>query len=223
MIIKRSTGLVLYVKYNPVTKQFEDFSRNHHPVANTDVIPVRGKYGGAGIYNGATSFLNCGNDPSLNITDAITIEAWVKPISSGEAGYGRIMWKTTAITVFMKGAGSQDIMFITQVGGVDKTASSTGDAVSYNNWHHVVGVFDGINVLVYVDGIMFTGLATAGPIDDPSASNMYIGNVVGASRTFDGIIDEVRIYNRSLSAAEILSHYKSKGYWGPLVESPVTI
>ena len=52
-----STGLVLDVRYDQATSTFKDYSRNHHTITNNNVTPVRGKYGGAGGYNGSTSYL----------------------------------------------------------------------------------------------------------------------------------------------------------------------
>ena len=77
-MLPRSTGIVLDVKWDPVTKTFRDFSRNHHTITNHNVSPARGRSGVAGYFNGDNAYLDCGNDPSLDITGAITIEAWVK-------------------------------------------------------------------------------------------------------------------------------------------------
>jgi len=98
-------------------------------------------------------------------------------------------------------------MFIS-VSGVSKSAVSLGH---YNDglWHHVVGLFNGSNVLLYVDGgkETITGDATTGPIVNTSAVDLVLGNYAAAVNPFIGLIDDARIYNRALTATEIKKLY----------------
>jgi len=92
------------------------------------------------------------------------------------------------------------------------------NTITHGNWHHITVVREISKVSVYVDGA-FEGLWTNAPTGiltiDPSG--LWIGgeqDSVGgdweANQQFNGVIDEVRIYNRALTADEIKSHYEGK-------------
>ncbi|MFA7202012.1 MAG: LamG domain-containing protein, partial [Candidatus Paceibacterota bacterium] len=91
--------------------------------------------------------------------------------------------------------------------GVDTTASyDIGDG----GWHHIVAVVDRITskVFIYVDGILRNNggnISSVGNIDN--STNLRIG--ASGAGPWNGPIDDVRIYNRALSAAEVLSIYNS--------------
>jgi len=76
--------------------------------------------------------------------------------------------------------------------------------VGFDEWHHVAGTFDGNTVLLYIDGVVDSSNTTEFPIGSTD-TNVFIGeNPEAAGRTFDGLIDDVYLYNRALSEAEVL-------------------
>lgn len=223
MIITRSTGLVLYVKYDPTTGTFKDYSRNHHTITNTDVTITRGKFGGAGAYNGWTSYLNCGNDSALDITDAVTVEAWYKPPQEYDHGtaFHHLVTKcaqhhTGYLLIIQYATYPNQIRFGTH----GDSNRAVWPITEYGKWYHLVGTIDASKVKLYVNGELKHEVGSVG-----IPSNIEPLRIMGgvSSRYSHGTIDEVRIYNRALTAAEILKHYKQKGYYGGLVESPISI
>ena len=75
--------------------------------------------------------------------------------------------------------------------------------VGADEWHHVAGTFDGTNVLLYLDGVIDTSNTTEFPIGT-NAFNVAVGlNPEATDRTWDGLIDELYIYNRALSPGEV--------------------
>jgi hypothetical protein len=92
--------------------------------------------------------------------------------------------------------------------GVDGNCDSGNTGVDDNRWHHVAATFDGRMVHCYVDGVEKSHRAgKAGPVNK-CGWDLCIGNSVvdygwGELMAFDGLIDEVRIYNRALSTDEI--------------------
>ncbi len=78
----------------------------------------------------------------------------------------------------------------------------------YNEWHHVIWTHDNsYHTIVYIDGEIV--LDTTDTSYTKSYETIRIGDVVGGSAFYiDGLIDEVRIYNRALSAGEIKRHYE---------------
>jgi hypothetical protein len=92
------------------------------------------------------------------------------------------------------------------------------DAVASNNtWYHVVVVWDGSLLKMYVNGKLQSSTSTYNPFTIASGATTFIGvswysNLVYA-RWHKGLIDEVRIYNRALSEQEILEHYRNSKYY----------
>lgn len=80
----------------------------------------------------------------------------------------------------------------------------TGATAPLGEWHHVAGVFDGGVLRMYLDGAFETEIST-GPIEYAD-DDLLVGcdiNLGGPGDFFDGLVDDVRIYNRILTAAEI--------------------
>ena len=83
-----------------------------------------------------------------------------------------------------------------------------------NHWHHLVGVYDGANVTLYVDGVAGTSLPASGTVDTRSSDPLLINEHTwdgSSSSRLGGIVDDVRIYNRALSAVDVAELYNYKG------------
>ncbi|MDO9574347.1 MAG: LamG domain-containing protein, partial [Candidatus Contubernalis sp.] len=87
--------------------------------------------------------------------------------------------------------------------GVRRNCESTTIAEN-TGWHHVVGVFNGTNALIYIDGILENSVSAPNPIQGWDG-RFLIGQNNEANIWFKGTIDEVHIYNRALTAAEVLA------------------
>ncbi len=155
-------------------------------------------------FDGADDYINAGNDASLDITDAITIEAWFTAGGQGQAGYGRLISKEGS--VFFLNFTSANILtcVIKDSGG---TSHSIGVEVTYNVWHHIILAYNGALQTVDLDGEQFgTPASWVGDINTDT-SNIVIGNREANDRSWDGLIGEVRIYNRMLTPLEIQHNY----------------
>ena len=204
----RSSNCVLNVKC--INNQFVDLSRYRYTISNTAVKSVRGKFGCAGLYDGSTSYLNCGNDSSLNITDAITIEAWMKIIDNTVI-YQAIINKRDAVL------GNQYLFRLTDSGylhfGIQNMPGGglSDDTILDNNiWYHVAATYDKQNVHLFINGIDVEHMVDTTNFTSNTA-NVFIGRRTdSASQFFNGTIDEVRIYNVALTPAEIAKQYISQ-------------
>jgi hypothetical protein len=79
-----------------------------------------------------------------------------------------------------------------------------------NEWHHIVGVADGVNMYIYVDAVMVASRTFATTTYGSSAKDFNVGgNVFGSGQYFPGRIDEVLVYGRALSATEITHLYNN--------------
>ena len=83
--------------------------------------------------------------------------------------------------------------------------------VNDGQWHHVAGVYDGANMFLYVDGTLDVSQPATGSIAQNSAPLRIGANASdgedGTGYYFNGLIDEVSIYNRALTASEIQAIY----------------
>jgi hypothetical protein len=165
---------------------------------------VAGYEGMALDLDGDGDYVDCGYDPLFDVTtNEITVSAWVTIRSIANqwaaiAAKGEYAWRL--------GNASLDPRFhfgIT-IWSAPDTASLDGvTAVGYDEWHHAAGVFDGSNIMVYLDGALDVSVATTEPIGINDKS-MFIGdNPDATGRYWDGLIDELKIYDRALSAGEL--------------------
>jgi len=151
-----------------------------------------GLHGQAIGLDGDGDYVNCGNDASFDITGSITLSALIKgtfnsnwdPIIS--KGFN---WQLT------RGMSDEAAFFCIGLGSLSGTTNINDD-----QWHHVAGVYNGSRLYLYVDGGLDASDSASGSLN-VSTSNVYIGG--SPSQSFNGLIDDVRIYDRALSADEI--------------------
>jgi len=177
------------------------------------IVPLSGgkEGGGALQFDGTDDYVEVPDDDSLDITDAITIEVWIKPTIDGNRH--DIIRKAYPYGMYI--LSSNNIAIEGYDDGADYVAASISATPYDGLWTHVVGT---INVsanpqaILYINGEQKDTGYNAN-IDNlrSTADNLVIGSWVGTSNFFDGIIDEVRIYNRALSAEEIRYHYNRGG------------
>ena len=91
------------------------------------------------------------------------------------------------------------------------TTTRTTPSTSQNTWYHLVGTYDGTDAKLYINGEV-KGTAIGSGNIRVSTTNVYIGQWGDGTARFNGLIDEVRIYNRALTAAEISDLYNNYGY-----------
>jgi len=209
-------GLVGFWLFNEGDgKKAQDLSGNdnHGTLKNMAFPPTptsgwnAGRKGVGLSFDGSNDYVDCGNDESLNITDAITIETWVKPATS-QADYAGIVCKPSPNEKWGLLRDATKWRFRVDVGGqphlvYDDVLSNSYDG---NTWVHFVGTYDGETLLFFKDGKQTDSNTTpSGNIDDATANPLHIGNV--SAYKYNGQIDEVRIYNRALSADEIKQLY----------------
>ncbi len=157
-------------------------------------------------FDGQQSIVMSPASPSCNITGPLTIEAWIHPEGWGQVpglGYGRIVDKGNISLYLVKTSPPLKVqsLALSMIHEDEKQDhfSTPDSSIVLNTWQHVAVTYNGQNtVAMYIDGIAQTithvGVA-AGPIRDNSQEPLCIGNDVAAARTFEGVIDELRIWN----------------------------
>jgi len=187
-----------------------DFSGNGNDGAIYAGSFVEGKIGYAMNFDGSSQYVCVANSASLTMTRQITVSAWVK--SAGIVKTDTIVRKGNGYSLYLEGGhGNVPEVAIFQ-GGVGKFVSGT-TIMTPGLWHHVAGTFDGTNLKIYVNGILEGSLTTPGGIDNqPTLEgnlNLIIAANSGLGDFFNGIIDEVKIYNYARTAQDILNDYNS--------------
>ncbi len=177
---------------------------------------VKGISGNALQFNGYDTCVDCGNEMSLNPTSAITIEAWVK--FAGHTGtpphnYPVIVGRGWNYVLRLSGSESKAIDPIIKFeDGTVETFASTSEEIPLDIWIHLVFTYDSSTGCgyTYIDSIQKSSReTTAGrKLFSAPSDHTKIGCPPG-DIYWNGIIDEVKIYNRALSQEEIQAHYKS--------------
>jgi len=170
---------------------------------------VEGKYGKALSFDGVDDYVNCGSDASLEFgTSTFTIETWVKTTDSTTAGWkgivGRWDYSNGYWLQYAPSTGAWAF------GWHGSTFLNPTNRIGDGNWHHVVSKRVGLtSAELYIDGA-FIGSRTDLPrTSSDTIDPLSMGRLSsGYGRYFNGIIDEVRIYNRALTADEIKEHYE---------------
>jgi chitodextrinase len=174
--------------------------QNNNGVA-TAAAWTTGKFGNALVFNGTSSQVTIPDAPSLRLTAAMTLEAWVFPTST-PTGWRAIVDKNVDGYYLMA---STDNGNLPGVGGnwTNGNRNVFGTSViPVNAWTHLATTFDGSTIRLFVNGVQVASVAQTAPLS-PTADTLQIGADFYPTEYFAGLIDEVRIYNRALSPAEI--------------------
>lgn len=163
-----------------------------------------GRFGRALSFNGTNAWVTAKDAASLDLSKAMTVEAWVNPAVS-LSGWASIVAKeasgTNAVELMANTGSNQP--------GIGLSTSKWwelpgGTSLPANTWKHLAATYDGATLKMYVDGTQVAQGAVTGGIQVTDGVLRIGGNSVWGEY-FNGRIDEVRVYNRALSQAEIAS------------------
>src|SRR3989344_8640118 len=173
---------------------------NHGTFNGGPVWNSSGKYGSAVTFDGVNDYILL---PTISIANDITVSAWVysdnfeRNMMVVEKANVNAQW-----ALFFENAGTPGLKW---AGGAADYGCITSSFPTNNQWHHIAATQSGTACSIYIDGVLNdTGTNTA--IGNGNGQ-IYISSYDGAGYFFNGSIDEVRIYNRSLSGREITQLY----------------
>jgi len=212
-------GLVLDMSVQKLRETGRDIIRdksrhmNHGMCINgTDIIQTKEGICALSL-NEINDYIDCGEDTSLKPTKVVTMEFWVnfssyyfdainRCIGFGyQDGYSFWQWANNGVPACWTGE-------LNRIGGTRRLINLGISVIPLNTYTHIVIIFDAENgkITVYKNGIFYdeTGVLTG---DIVYSGNFLIGD------KFKGIFDEVRVYNRALSAEEVRGNmFASKRY-----------
>lgn len=192
---------------------------NGTPWSSNVTLGVPGRFNTGAYFNGtSTSYIQMNSKTITEGLSAMTVSAWVKgPAQSGEVAivsqmdnsnidFGLVMF--TGLPYFVIDTTGSGVV---QVNAPGTYNTITSNPLTDSNWHHFVGTYDGAHVLVYIDGVGYpsgVGTPATGTIQTTAVDQLEIGRYYAGGTAFTGSIDEVAIWNRGLSPAEVLQLYQ---------------
>jgi hypothetical protein len=185
------------------TRVVDYMGRNNGSAINGAAQVTNGKFGKAWGFDGVDDWVKVSNFPAQNTNDT-TISAWVYVNGRGD-NY-----------VLQFGGSNRNILINSvnepQFSFLNASSCASGTALNNNQWYNLVGVRNGSQLNVYINGNL--SKVCSSPIANlPAQNDIGIGaSYNGGSARFNGSIDDVMIFNRSLSADEILSLYNATAY-----------
>jgi hypothetical protein len=165
-------------------------------------------------FDGSNDYVSIGAAPSVDtLTDQVTVEAWIWAIDNGSAFFNPIVTKQLRYSSnqdkgfrfeYATYSSESDLKFeIDTTSGEFVCSTGSAQVVTPQIWTHVAGVYDGATAKIYVDGVEVCSTGASGTIV-PSPDPLEIGaRSDNAGYRFVGNIDQVRIWGRVLSPAEL--------------------
>jgi hypothetical protein len=211
------------VAYFPLNGNADDHAGNeNNGTLHNGVLPAADRFGLAGRaydFNGTDGYIEFSESQSvLEIEKEVSVAVWVKPRSyKQEAG---VMLRDQFWNLLLQNGQAAGLIF-DENGNQNRTGSS--QEAPLNVWSHIAFTYDGSTIRVYQNGQQSGQLAFAasriGRID--VVMNPTLGKGIGNNQHyFDGAIDEVFVYNRRLSDAELAILAQRQGLVPPTLQSP---
>ncbi len=227
-------GMISYCKFDEESGSTAIDSVNGNPGTIFGAVRTTGQVGGALSFNGMNDYVRILDNSNLDFGPGqdFSLEAWIKAKPDQALWQGTIMAKLNAPNQ-PPGSVKRDYGYSLMVRGLKDTSNEgkigvwlgDGDGTeplfnlysieAYDNdtWHHVVATIDrdGLAIL-YIDGseVNNADVSHLSSLDESNNENLEIGREgVYDTYCFNGLIDEVAIYSRALSAEEILQHFQN--------------
>ncbi|HET6994681.1 MAG TPA: Ig-like domain-containing protein, partial [Chitinophagaceae bacterium] len=184
-------------------------NNNNGTLTNGPTWSAAGKFGAAVSFDGTDDYINIPDANSLDLTTGMTIEAWVNP--TNVTGYKTVICKENSTNNLAyvlsannntSGAANQRPNARIRSGSTTTTITGTNKLV-LNTWAHLACTYDGTTLRYYQNGVQVATVAVTASMTVTTNPLRIGGSVALGAQYFAGLIDEVRVYNRALSATEI--------------------
>ena len=211
-----ANGLVSYYHFDETswagtTGEVKDsLGRNNGTAVSGATTTTNGIYYRGGSFDSVNDYISVPNSQSLNFSkvNSATISAWYKRIGAGESGAGRLIEKNSVFNIIADS--SLQVYFYNSTGS--NSNSFSGNCAVAGIWHNIIATYNGTTISSYCDGILVDSDPLIGNIS--SNTNAILIGGLTTIRYFNGSLDEVMIFNRSLSSQEIQELYtKGRANW----------
>jgi hypothetical protein len=181
------------------------------PLPASSVAPVGFANPRSLAFNGVDQLLDLGDPPSLDIAGEITLSAWIRPLAfdayRNVVAHGFRWMPNEEVSLRIHDGAFE----FTTWNGMDHMVSAPIAEGDLDSWHHLAGVYAGGAYRLYRDGELIAEQAEPfgpTPVDAPWAVGGRSTPTPGEARFFSGLIDDVRIYERALSADEVRALFR---------------
>jgi hypothetical protein len=223
--VSAPSGAVAYWKFDEgsgTTAYDTTVNNNDGTLYGLPTWTADSKSGLALSFNGSTDYVEIPDSASLSFgaSDSFTLEAWVKTSTTGnQKRIISLQYGTSTMAIWLRTMNDNTVQFFIRDSNGNTTYFYSTSTITDGQWHHVVGVRDVNNdrLYLYIDGVEENSVTdtTNGSFD--TTDPWYIGYEAdssggqGGKQYWSGQIDEVVIYNRALSATEVLDRYNLYG------------
>ena len=201
-------GLVGQWKFNGNAKDSTPYGNNGTVYGATLTTDRKGQVNKAYSFNGTSNHVDTVNSANLNISNEITISAWVNPSTLNKINgiVDKVSYSTWHYGYYLEIISTNKIQFVASNNNSNRSVNSLSNVSA--GWVHIVGVADSTSLKIYINGILDNTKIASGDIG-LNTNPLRIGsNYLDSARYFSGAIDDVRVYNRALSATEVMALYE---------------
>lgn len=186
---------------------WSDLSGNSNTGTLTNGPTFNSSNGGCIVFNGINNYVSIPNNSSFNVTDNITVEMWVRLETTQSSNLGFLIKYSNGYLFYVTNDANRRFRFDSRNGdGTYYTTTGTTN-IQDGVWKYLVAQKGGLSYKVYVNGLL-EGSTTANTVGDISGNvNLNLGT--DGSTYLNGRIGIFKIYNRVLSADEVLQNYNS--------------
>jgi hypothetical protein len=172
---------------------------------NAGMSYVVGKTGQGISFNGSNNYITMGNVAAMNSLSQFSAMIWMKTTSM--SAVQTVFGKELQFKFEIPGDGSHIMAYVAHNSGSWDCTPTLSTTVSSNTWVHLTMTYNGTIVRLYVNGAADVTCALSGAIASSGNPYQLSGWGGGANEVFSGILDEVTVWNKALTAAEITKIY----------------
>ncbi|MEY2432673.1 MAG: hypothetical protein QOC92_2398 [Acidimicrobiaceae bacterium] len=171
-------------------------------LAQPSLLPADGANTAAG-FDGVNDNVQIANSASLNLASAFSLEAWIKPTAIPAAGgWASVVTKPESYSLQFNGP---RLEFCVIQGGTRRRLQAPAGAIAAGLTYHVTGTYDGTMQRLYVNGTEVASAALTGAAS-ATTNPLRLGSWDGTGEYYKGVVDDVAVYNKALTAAQVANH-----------------
>ncbi|TYA55270.1 HYR domain-containing protein, partial [Formosa maritima] len=179
--------------------------------------------GFSALFTNGPDVINMGNSTALEVSNALSIEAWIYPTGTGSIPYGGIIVNKEGEYEIARYPDGSIQWAITNT-NPNWVFINSGGIAPLNQWTHVAFTYNGIVAKTFINGSLVHSLPATGTIYDNNPDDNFRigGRTPSQNQYFNGQIDEVRVWNIALSDIQVSQQYNTQligneagliGYW----------
>jgi hypothetical protein len=167
----------------------------------------------AAVFDGTNDYVAVSNESLYDITGSMSVAAWIR-VTAFDANYQAIVTKGVSAWRLTRYQTQNKIQFA--LTGTSASPVTSVTTVDDGKWHHVVGVYNGSTMKLYVDGALDATLNSTGSISSSNDALEIGRNSQLAGSEWNGAVYDARVYNRAITAEEVSQLYGT-GFSGVVI------